>query len=137
MDKGGQVRPELDPAFLPQVRVQSGEAMAVRSGVQSGKLHEKVDFSGGYEALVADQYSDQADQDRWAVGTPCQEAGVSACRSVGDQGNADRDTGTDQPASAGARIVHSGSDGMGDSVMGSFRTNRPPRGRRLGRGRGY
>ena len=26
---------------------------------------------------------------------------------------------------------------MGDNVMGSFRTNRPPRGRRLGRGRGF
>ena len=58
-------------------------------------------------------------------------------RSAGDQGNADRDTRKDQPASAGARIVHSGSDGMGDNVMGSFRTNRPPRGRRLGRGRGF
>ena len=49
----------------------------------------------------------------------------------------DYDTRKDQPASAGARIVHSGSDGMGDNVMGSFRTNRPPRGRRLGRGRGF
>ena len=26
---------------------------------------------------------------------------------------------------------------MGDNVMGSFRTNRPPRGRRLGRGRRF
>ena len=26
---------------------------------------------------------------------------------------------------------------MGDNVMGSFRTNRPPRGRRLGKGRGF
>ena len=26
---------------------------------------------------------------------------------------------------------------MGDNVMGSFRTNRRPRGRRLGRGRGF
>ncbi len=68
MDQGRQVRPELDPAFLPQVRGQSGEAMAVRPGLQSGQLHEK--------------------------------AGVPAGRGAGKQGNADRDTGTDQPTSA-------------------------------------
>ena len=43
---------------LSQVRGQPGEAMAVRSGVQSGKLHEKVGFAGGYEALDSDQSSD-------------------------------------------------------------------------------
>ena len=49
----------------------------------------------GGEALDSDQSLDQADQDGWATGTPC------PCRGVGDQGNADRDPGTDQPASAG------------------------------------
>ena len=48
VDQGGQVRPELDQTVLSQVRGQPGEAMAVRSGVQSGKLHEKVGFAGGY-----------------------------------------------------------------------------------------
>ena len=45
LDQGGQVRPELDQTVLSQVRGQPGEAMAVRSGVQSGKLHEKVGFA--------------------------------------------------------------------------------------------
>ena len=44
-----------------------------------GQLHEEISLTGGDEALVADQSSDQADQDRWAVGTPCSKAGVSAC----------------------------------------------------------
>ena len=58
VDQGGRVRPELDQTVLSQVRGQPGEAMAVRSGVQSGKLHEKVGFAGGYEALDSDQSSD-------------------------------------------------------------------------------
>ena len=37
----------------------------------------------------SDQSSDQADQDGWATGTPRKEAGVSACRGAGNQGNAD------------------------------------------------
>ena len=79
--------------------------MAVRPGLQPGQLHEKAGVARGYEALDSDQSSDQADQDGWATGTPCQKAGVSACRGAGDQGNADRDTGTDQRASAGARVA--------------------------------
>ncbi len=105
MDQRGQVRPELDPAFLPQVRGQPGEAMAVRPGLQPGQLPEKAGVAGGYEALVADQSSDQADQNRRTVGTSCQEASVSTCRGVGNQGNADRDIGTDQPASAGTWLA--------------------------------
>ena len=115
MDQGGQVRPELDPAFLPQVRGQPGETMAVRSGVQSGKLHEKAGVAGGYEALDSDQSSDLADQDGWATGTPRKEAGVSACRGAGNQGNADRDARTDQPASAGTWLACFESTGISDS----------------------
>src|SRR5919106_709069 len=44
-----------------------------------GQLHEEISLTGGDEVLVADQSSDQADQDRRAVGTPCSKAGVSAC----------------------------------------------------------
>ena len=77
MAQGERVRPELDPAFLPQVRGQSGEAMAVRPGLQPGQLHEEAGVAGGYEALDSDQSSDQVDQDGWATGTPCQKAGVS------------------------------------------------------------
>ncbi len=105
MDQGGQVRPELDPAFLTQVRGQPGETMAVRPDLQPGQLYEKAGVAGGYEALDSDQSSDQADQDGWATGTPCQRAGVSTRRGVGDQGNADRDIGTDQPASAGTWLA--------------------------------
>ena len=105
VDQGGQVRPELDQTVLSQVRGQPGETMAVRPGLQPGQLHEKAGVAGGYEALDSDQSSDQADQDGWATGTPCQEAGVSACRGAGNQGNADRDTRTDQPASAGTWLA--------------------------------
>ena len=70
-----------------------------------GQLPEKAGVAGGYEALFADQSSDQADQNRRTVGTSCQEAGVSTCRGVGNQGNADWDIGTDQPASAGTWLA--------------------------------
>ena len=79
MDKRRQIRLELDPAFLPQVRGQPGETMAVRTGLQPGQLSAKAGLAGVDEALVADQPSDQADQDGWAVGTPCQEASIPAC----------------------------------------------------------
>ena len=115
VDQGGQVRPELDPAFLPQVRGQPGEAMAVRPDLQPGQLYEKAGVAGGYEALDSDQSSDQADQDGWATGTPRKEAGVSACRGAGNQGNADRDTRTDQPASAGTWLACFESTGISDS----------------------
>ena len=115
VDQGGQVRPELDPAFLPQVRGQPGETMAVRPDLQPGQLYEKAGVAGGYEALDSDQSSDQADQDGWATGTPRKEAGVSACRGAGNQGNADRDTRTDQPASAGTWLACFESTGISDS----------------------
>ena len=78
MDKGRQVRPELDPAFLPQVRGQQGEAGTLRTGLQHGQLHEKAGVAGGYEALVADQSANQADQDGRAVGAPYQKVGIPA-----------------------------------------------------------
>ena len=59
--------------------------------------------------------SDQADQDGWATGTPRKEAGVSACRGAGNQGNAHRDTRTDQPASAGTWLACFESTGISDS----------------------
>ena len=39
---------------------------------------------------------------------------VSTCRGAGDQGNADRDIGTDQPASAGSWVAHLGRAGIGE-----------------------
>ena len=61
------------------------------------------------------QSSDQA-VDGWATGTPRKEAGVSACRGAGNQGNADRDTRTDQlPASAGTWLACFESTGISDS----------------------
>ncbi len=89
--------------------------MAVRPGLQPGQLHEKAGVAEGYEALDSDQSSDQTDQDGWATGTPRKEAGVSACRGAGDQGNADRDTRTDQPASAGTWLACFESTGIKDS----------------------
>ena len=79
MDKGGEVRRELDQAVVPQVHGQSGEAGAVHPGLQPGQLREKAGLAGGDEALVADQSSDQADQDRWAAGTTRSQTGVPAC----------------------------------------------------------
>ena len=113
--KEGKYAPELDPAFLPQVRGQPGETMAVRPDLQPGQLYEKAGVAGGYEALDSEQSSDQADQDGWATGTPRKEAGVSACRGAGNQGNADRDTRTDQPASAGTWPACFESTGISDS----------------------
>ena len=43
----------------------------------TGQLHEKAGVAGGSEALVADQYSDQADQNRRTASAPRKEAGVS------------------------------------------------------------
>ncbi len=77
MDKRGQVRPELDQVVLSQIRGQSGQAGVVRTGLQLGQLHAKAGLTRGNEALVADQSSDQDDQDRRTIGTPCQKAGVS------------------------------------------------------------
>ena len=61
----------------PQVSITSWKC--AKNQVQPGQLSAKAGLAGVDEALVADQPSDQADQDWWAVGTPCQEAGVSAC----------------------------------------------------------
>ena len=47
MEKGRQVRPELDLAFLPQVRGQQGEVGTLRTGLQPGQLHEKAGVAGG------------------------------------------------------------------------------------------
>jgi len=38
---------------------------------------EETGLTGGDEALVADQSSDPDDQNRWAIGAPCQKTGVS------------------------------------------------------------
>ena len=99
-----------------------GETMAVRPDLQPGQLYEKAGVAGGkagvaggYEALDSEQSSDQADQDGWATGTPRKEAGVSACRGAGNQGNADRDTRTDQPASADTWLACFESTGISDS----------------------
>ena len=105
--------------------------MAVRPGLQPGQLHEKAGVARGYEALGSDQSSDQVDQDGWATGAPCQEASVSACRGVGDQGNADWDTGTDQPASAGTWVAEPGGAENID-VCGSSHSERAAPRERLG-----
>ena len=98
MDKRGQVRPELDPAFLPPVRGQQGEAGTLRTGLQLGQLLEKTGLARADEALVVDQPSNQDDQDRRTVGAPCQKVGIPACRGAGNQGNDMRDTGTNWSA---------------------------------------
>ncbi len=79
MDKGRQIRPELDQVVVSQVRGQSGQAGTLRTGLQPGQLHEKADLTGGDEALVVDQSANQADQDRRAVGAPCPKVGIPAC----------------------------------------------------------
>ena len=117
MDKRGKVRPELDEVVLPQVRGQPGQAGVVRTGLSfrgRRQLDAQAGLTRGDEALVADQSSDQDDQDRRTVGAPCQKAGVSTCRGAGNQGNAGRDTGTNWPASAGSWLVRFRSVGIGD-----------------------
>ena len=64
MDKRGKIRSELDPIVLPQVRSQPGKARAVHPGLQPRQLHETAGATGADASLVADQHSDQDDQDR-------------------------------------------------------------------------
>ena len=67
------------PGHIPLVSaLQPGEVVVVHFGLQPGQLHAQAGLTGGDEALVADQSSDQADQDGRAVGPPCQKAGVPA-----------------------------------------------------------
>ena len=54
-------------------------AISRKVGLIWGIPVEKAGVAGVDEALVADQSSDQDDQDRRTVGAPCQKAGVSAC----------------------------------------------------------
>ena len=61
MDKGRQIRPELDQVVVSQVRGQSGQAGTLRTGLQPGQLHEQAGLAGGDEALVVDQSANQAD----------------------------------------------------------------------------
>ena len=80
-----------------------------------GNFMRRLVLPKDMKPLDSDQSSDQADQDGWATGTPRKEAGVSACRGAGNQGNADRDTRTDQPASAGTWLACFESTGISDS----------------------
>ncbi len=47
---------------------------------------QKAGSARSNKALVPDKYSDEAHQDRWAFGAPCQEAHASACGGDGDEG---------------------------------------------------
>ena len=73
------LHPELDEVILSQIRGQSGQAGVVHTGLQLGQLLEKTGLARADEALVVDQPSNQDDQDRRAVGAPCQEVGIPAC----------------------------------------------------------
>ncbi len=46
-------------------------------GLQTGQLDAQAGVAGGGEALVADQYSNQVDQNRRTADTPRQEAVVA------------------------------------------------------------
>ena len=94
----------------------------------TGSMAERPTFAIGYTAAYGGYE---------ATGAPCQEAGVAVCRGAGDQENADRDTGTDQPASAGTWLACFESTVIYDSVTGSSRANRLPQGRDLGRARRF
>ena len=104
-NKGGEVRAQLNAAFLPQVRCQPGEAVAVHPGLQPGELREKAGIAGVGEALVAQKCPDKADQDRRKAGAPCEKVGVSACRSDYDQGCVQRGTGADKQTPPTIRII--------------------------------
>ena len=81
---------------------------------EGGNFMRRLALPEAMKHWVADQSSDQDDQDRRTVGAPCQKAGVSTCRGAGNQGNAGRDTGTNWPASAGSWLVRFRSVGIGD-----------------------
>ena len=74
MDKRGKVRPELDEVCHKFVANQVRLGLFIMAYNLGNFLRRLV-----LPSLVADQSSDQDDQDRRTVGAPCQKAGVSAC----------------------------------------------------------
>jgi len=58
--KGREVRPELDPAVMPQVRGQPGKAVVVCPGLQSGEPLEAAAPPQDYQGLVATQCASEA-----------------------------------------------------------------------------
>lgn len=64
MDKGRQVCPELDTAFLQTVCLQSGSACPVRAGVQSGQLPAAVCTAQVGEPLVTAKPAGKTGQNR-------------------------------------------------------------------------
>ena len=59
-----QERDQMDAAVVPQVPQQRGSALASRPGLQSSQLHADTGFAEGGGALLADQPTGEAGQDR-------------------------------------------------------------------------
>jgi len=67
MDQGREVCSELDETVMQVVRLESGEACAFRTGLQSGQLSSTAGSATENQALVATYSSHEADKD-WCEG---------------------------------------------------------------------
>ena len=81
-----QERDQMDPAVVPQVPRQRRPAAASRPGLQSGQLHADAGLAQGGRALVIDDATGKAGQDRrksratWPV---CHVPTGRGCRAEG------------------------------------------------------
>ena len=105
VDQGRQVRPELDPAVLPQVRGQPGATGSVHPSLQPGELAAQAMPAQGGQALVVAKPPGQTYQDRDEAGSPRPAAGVSASRGSGASGGISTSAGAYRRAPSSTRVA--------------------------------
>ena len=64
MDQGRQIRLELDSTFLPRLCGQSGSAVIVRFGLQSGQLSPSVGVAPEGKPLVTNNPARETGENR-------------------------------------------------------------------------
>ena len=105
VDQGRQVRPELDPAVLPQVRGQPGATGSVHPSLQPGELAAQAMPAQGGQALVVAKPPGQTYQDRGEASSPRPAAGVSASRGSGASGGISTSAGAYRRAPSSTRVA--------------------------------
>ena len=105
VDQGRQVRPELDPAVLPQVRGQPGATGSVHPSLQPGELAAQAMPAQGGQALVVAKPPGQTHQDRGEASSPRPAAGVSARRGSSASGGISTSAGAYRRAPSSTRVA--------------------------------
>ena len=100
-----QVRPELDPAVLPQVRGQPGATGSVHPSLQPGELAAQAMPAQGGQALVVAKPPGQTYQDRGEASSPRPAAGVSASRGSSASGGISTSAGAYRRAPSSTRVA--------------------------------